>query len=158
MMKSVVTSAALAAVALGFVFAQGRGGGGPALDPSKFTTQTRDYDRKALLASQQRLSEEAHLGRIIWLQRCAYCHDGVGQPTYRTIGPWLGKESVDAMGAEGFRTFVEAGTGNMPGFQYTLTPQQMGQVMAYLNTVPSSTKPTPNQLAGRSSEAANQGE
>jgi hypothetical protein len=46
----------------------------------------------------------------------------------------------------------------MPGFAYALTPQQVGEVIAFLKTVPSSAKPTPAQLAGRAEAAAGNGD
>jgi mono/diheme cytochrome c family protein len=155
--QKVVISIGLLALGLSVALAQRGGGAAPALDPAKFRTQVRDYDRKVLL-NPPPMSEAAFQGRVVWLQRCAYCHDGQGQPSYRTIGPWLGKETIDQMKEAGFRAFVEAGTGDMPGYKYALTAQQIGEVMAYLNTVPSSAKPTADQLAGRAPAASNAGE
>src|SRR3989449_11089249 len=83
---------ALAIVALGWVVIQP---GVSAQDRSadKLTVSKRVYDKRSLLAKPQ-LSEDALKGRALWGQRCAYCHDGVGTPTYRTLGPWLNAETV----------------------------------------------------------------
>jgi mono/diheme cytochrome c family protein len=128
------------------------GGGAPPRDPSKITIIKRPYDTKQLVAPST-LSESAYRGRTVWLQRCAYCHDGVGQPSYNTLGSWLGAESVQTLGDAAFRAIVGAGTERMPGFRYTLKPQQMDDLVAFLNTVTPDKKPTPAQLAGRADVA-----
>src|SRR5579871_615286 len=55
---------------------------------------TRAYDTKILLSAPV-LTEEEQTGRALWVQRCAYCHDGVGQPSYKTMGNWIGAETVE---------------------------------------------------------------
>ena len=116
-------------------------------DPAKFTVTARVYDKKQLLSAPV-LPEDAQRGRALWLQRCAYCHDGVGQPTYKTMGPWLGAETVQALGENSFRAFVAAGSPRMPGFRYTLQQQQVSDLISFLKTVSSNQKPTAGQLAG----------
>jgi mono/diheme cytochrome c family protein len=120
----------------------------PAQDPTKVTVTSRAYDRKQLLGTPA-LSAEAYRGRAVWLQRCAYCHDGVGQPSYNTMGPWIGAETLLALGDAAFRAIVSVGTERMPGFQYALQPQQIDDLITFLTTVSSDQKPTPAQLAGR---------
>jgi len=110
--------------------------------------ETRDYDKQKLLAPPA-LSDHALEGRILWLQKCAYCHDGVGAPTYRTMGPWLGAEVVAKIGEDNVRSFISEGDVRMPAFRYNLNPQQIDAVIAFLNTVQSDQKPTAAQLAGR---------
>jgi len=116
-------------------------------NPAKLTVTARVYDKTHLLSAPV-LPEDAQRGRALWLQRCAYCHDGVGQPTYKTMGPWLGAETVQALGETSFRAFVAAGSPRMPGFRYTLQQQQVSDLISFLKTVSSSQKPTPGQLAG----------
>jgi mono/diheme cytochrome c family protein len=124
----------------------------PVQDPTKITVVKRAYDTQQLLSAPV-LSDEAYRGRTIWLQRCAYCHDGVGQPSYHTMGSWLGAETVQLLTEPAIRAIVAAGTERMPGFSDALTPQQVGAIIAFLKTVPSSQKPTPAQLAGRAEGA-----
>jgi mono/diheme cytochrome c family protein len=130
---------------------------GPALSADATTmllqVVTRQYDVKQLLAAPA-LSIEAQRGRATWLQRCAYCHDGVGQPTYRTMGPWLGAETVQVLGPDALRAIINVGTERMPGFRYGLRPQQVDQVIDFLKTVGNDQKPTPLQLGTKSSGAA----
>ena len=111
----------------------------------------RTYDEAALLHPPA-LSASAYRGRTVWLQRCAYCHDGVGQPSYQTMGPWIGAETVQTLGEPALRAIVAAGTERMPGFQYALTPAQLDDLLAFLKTIPADQKPTAAQLAGKSSE------
>lgn len=122
-------------------------------NPPPFKVVVRQYDRQQLLNSSA-TANETWKGRAIWLQRCAYCHDGFGQPTYNTMGPWLGADVIQLMGEAAFRTITETGTEHMPGFRYTLRPEQVGQLIEFLNTVTSDQKPTPAQLAARSSGIA----
>jgi mono/diheme cytochrome c family protein len=92
------------------------------------------------------LSAAALKGRTLWLQRCAFCHDGVGQPTYQTIGPWLDAEAVRSMGDARVREKIATGSARMPGFQYALAVEQVDQLLAFLNSVTPDQKPTPDQL------------
>jgi mono/diheme cytochrome c family protein len=95
------------------------------------------------------MTESQIKGRALFLQRCAYCHDGVGQPTYKTMGGWIGGETVKALGDDAFKAFVNTGTVRMPSFKFDLDSQQMDDVVAFLKTVPSAEKPTQNQLDGK---------
>ena len=113
----------------------------------------RTYDKEKLLASLT-APDGVRKGRALWLQRCAYCHDGVGQPTYSTMGPWIGAETVRLLGVEAVRAIMNAGTEQMPGFRYTLQPDQITQVIEFLQSVGADQKPTPGQLARKSSGAA----
>lgn len=108
------------------------------------------YDQQKLLKSLEHgLSDEAYKGRALWLQRCAFCHDGVGTPTYNTIGPWLDSEVVKARGDANVRAKILKGSSTMPGFQYGLTAAQVDQVIAFLKTISPDQKPTPEQKAGK---------
>jgi mono/diheme cytochrome c family protein len=108
----------------------------------------RVYDKNVLL-SMPALSENEQIGRAIFQQRCAYCHDGVGQPTYKTMGDWIGGETVQAVGVDAMKAFINTGTVRMPGFQYALDSKQMDALIAFIKTIPSSEKPTQSQLDGK---------
>lgn len=114
--------------------------------------QEREYDRQKLTTPPV-ISENEQTGRILWLQKCAYCHDGVGAPTYRTMGPWLGAEIITQLGEDNVRSFISNGDVRMPAFKYNLDQQQLDDVIAFLKTVQSDQKPTAAQLAGRAAEA-----
>ena len=113
-------------------------------------TYKRGYDMAKLLASENApLSEEVRKGRNVWLQRCAYCHDGVGTPTYNTFGPYLDAELVQSRGDAAVRAKILNGSARMPGFQYALRASQVDQVMAFLKTTGPDQKPTADQLEGK---------
>jgi mono/diheme cytochrome c family protein len=138
---------------------QGQGGRGQAapVDDSKtvarpVTVVERDYDKKALLSAPP-LSDEAYQGRVVWLQRCAYCHDGVGQPSYKTMGPWIDSDMVKALGDDTTKELISTGTPNMPAFKYDLDTDQLNAVVEFLKTVSPSQKPTDSQLAGKAPAA-----
>ena len=112
----------------------------------KVKVEKRAYDIAKLVGAPA-LAPEAYRGRTIWLQRCAYCHDGVGQPSYKTLGPWIGAETITTLTEEGARAFIASGTEDMPGFGHTLKPAQMNDLIAFIKTLGPETKPTALQLA-----------
>lgn len=111
------------------------------------TITSRVYDKKQLLAPSG-LSSDAQKGRVLWVQRCAFCHDGVGQPTYKTMGRWLDAGLVQSLGEEKVRGIIATGNTRMPGFRNALQPQQVDELIAFLKTVTPDQKPTPEQIAG----------
>jgi mono/diheme cytochrome c family protein len=126
--------------------------GGKPLDEQKSAPVqviTRDYDLDTL-THEAKVPATVFRGRVLWLQKCAFCHDGLGQPTYKTMGPWLDQDLVQTLSDVGVKAIVQYGTARMPGFQYGLSEAQLDDLMNFLKTVPASAKPTPAQLAGRS--------
>ena len=70
------------------------------------------------------------------MQRCALCHDPLGQPSYPdSVAPVLSRATVSRMGEDTVRDVIMVGSARMPGWQYTLSQEQIGEVIAYLNTV-----------------------
>ena len=114
--------------------------------PNQLTVTKREYDKRQLLTPPS-LSEAAMKGRTLWVQRCAYCHDGVGTPTYDTLGPWLDADTVRADREALVREKIATSTARMPGFQYTLRPEQVDQLIAFLKSVTPDQKPTAAQKA-----------
>ena len=112
-------------------------------------TTVRVYDKKVLLATHPDVPENVQIGRAIFQQKCAYCHDGVGQPTYKTMGDFLSAEVVQSLGEDAFTAFTNTGTTRMPGFQYTLDSKQMDALIAFIKTIPATDKPTQSQLDGK---------
>lgn len=111
------------------------------------------YDIPKLLEPPA-IPEQAKEGRILWVQKCAYCHDGVGSPTYRTMGPWLGEEVIRNIGETNAKNFIKNGDVRMPAFRYNLEDGQIDALIAFLKTVKSDQKPTAAQLAGRGEAGA----
>ncbi len=92
------------------------------------------YDMRKL-AMRPALSDAELTGRRLFTQRCAICHDPVGQPLNRTPGPWLDQRTVDAGAEAGARQMIETGSRRMPGFQYALRPSQIDDIVAFLKMV-----------------------
>ena len=82
------------------------------------------------------LPAEALAGWKLFVQRCAICHDPLGQPSYpESFAPLLSRETVRNLGEARVRRVVLVGSSRMPGWRYTLSEEQIGEVIAYLNTV-----------------------
>ena len=95
------------------------------------TVVREDYDMRTFVAPLA-LSEAELKGRGLFAQRCANCHGGAPP---RSPGPLLGKETVEKRGEAFMREKVMKGTPTiMPGFEYTLEPAQIDQIIAFLKT------------------------
>jgi mono/diheme cytochrome c family protein len=149
MRRTLVAIGLFACAAPAILTGQREGGDGPGAAP-QIKVVTRDYDMKALLQTYEApLSDEVRKGRNVWLQRCAYCHDGVGTPTYNTLGPWLDKEVVAKRGDSAVREKILKGSSTMPAFQWGLKPAQVDQVIAFIKTISPDQKPTEAQKSGK---------
>lgn len=72
-------------------------------------------------------------GRRVFVQRCAVCHLPLLPSPKEPYGPLL--DGVFARrSAERVREAIMIGYGNMPGWRYTLTEEQVSNVVAYLRT------------------------
>ena len=95
-----------------------------------------EYDM-AEVVKPPALPAAALAGWKLFVQRCAICHDPLGQPSYpESFAPVLTRETVSNLGEDRVRNVIMVGSARMPGWQYTLSPEQVGEVIAYLNTVP----------------------
>ena len=94
-----------------------------------------EYDMPEVVTPPS-LPEDALAGWKLFVQRCALCHDPLGQPSYpESFGPQLSRATVRLLGEDTVRDVIMAGSARMPGWQYTLSQEQIGEVIAYLNTV-----------------------
>jgi cytochrome c553 len=109
---------------------------------------TRDYDLNRL-THEPNVPAPVFRGRVLWVQKCAFCHDGLGQSTYRTMGPWLDQDLIKALTDDATKIIIQTGTAHMPAFKYGLSSSQLDDLLDFLKTVPASAQPTPTQLAGR---------
>jgi mono/diheme cytochrome c family protein len=119
-------------------------GAEPAQQPVKPLVTKSAYD-VAELARESQVPQNVFRGRVLWVQRCALCHDGVGQPSYHTPGPWLDAGTVRSLGEPAVRAIIAAGTATMPEFRYDLNARQIDDLLAFLQTV--TWKPTAAELA-----------
>lgn len=78
-------------------------------------------------------------GEAWFYQRCSLCHMGriVKDDVYEPMGPTLTGLLKDAPPArdKAVRDQVQRGSPRMPGFQYTFTPAEFEELMAYLKTL-----------------------
>jgi mono/diheme cytochrome c family protein len=90
-----------------------------------------DYDMRKFMAPLP-LTEAELKGRTLFAQRCANCHGG--NPP-RNPGPLLGQQTVEKRGESSMREKIRKGSPVMPGFEYSLEPAQIDQIIAFLKTV-----------------------
>jgi mono/diheme cytochrome c family protein len=95
------------------------------------TVMRTDYDMRAFIAPLA-LNETELKGRKLFAQRCANCHGG----TTQRPGPPLGQQTVERRGESFIREKARKGSMTMPGFEYTLEPVQIDQIIAFLKTAP----------------------
>ena len=93
------------------------------------------YDMQRL-AEPPPLSDDELAGRRLLTQRCAICHDPVGQPLGDTPGPQLDRRTVAGEREAAARRLIADGSRRMPGFRHALRPRQVDRIVAYLRTVP----------------------
>lgn len=146
---STTARTALTIAALGFggllvASAQERVHAAPGQGPVKPGVTRSAYNIPDLV-KQLQMPEDVFRGRVLWVQRCALCHDGVGQPSYHTMGPWLDADTVKSIGETAVRAIIATGTASMPEFRYDLSARQVNDLLAFLKTV--TWKPTPAELA-----------
>ena len=95
------------------------------------TVVRTDYDMRTFIAPLP-LNETELKGRKIFAQRCANCHGG----TTQRPGPALGQQTVERRGESFIREKARKGSMTMPGFEYSLEPVQIDQIIAFLKTAP----------------------
>ncbi len=131
----------LAALSIGFVLLVADRAESQQATVTQPTVVKTDYDMRQV-AVPLSLSEAEVKGRKLFVQRCALCHDPLGQPSFpRTVGPWVDGESIKALGEDAVREIIMTGSPRMPGWRYTLESAQIGQLIAYLKTVTPDQKP-----------------
>lgn len=87
------------------------------------------YDMRAAMAPLP-LGDAERTGRALFAQRCANCHGG----TRQRPGPLLGRPTVERLGDAAIGEKVRRGSPMMPGFEHTLQPAQIDQIVAFLKT------------------------
>jgi mono/diheme cytochrome c family protein len=102
------------------------------------------YDMDKVVARPS-LSDDQVNGKKLFTQRCALCHDALGQPNARAFGPWLDVETVKRRGEAGIKELISVGVRKMPGWQHTLEPAQIGYIVEYLKIVTPDQRPKPVQ-------------
>ena len=115
-----------------------------------------EFDPRELSQERDRTMSRAETpGRKLFVSRCALCHDPVGQPGRRAVGPWLDAELITRRGEAAVQTHILNGSAAMPGFQYQFETAEVDQIIAYLKTVRPDAEPQA-QSAGTPSPAREQ--
>lgn len=101
------------------------------------------HDAAAQGVADTSLNAAQLTGRNLFAQHCVVCHVRTLVTAVRTYGPPLSKESLGGQD-DVMRELIGNGTPNMPGFKYSLEPGEIGEIIAYLKTLPPqpSTAPT----------------
>ncbi len=137
--RSAVLTLVMAGFLITLVPAQASAGQGQPPLPAVTVT---NYDMKQA-ATPPSLSASELTGKKLFVQRCALCHDLLGQPSATTVGPWVDVEMVKARGEAAIREKIRVGSRRMPGFQYTFGAAEIDHIVAYLKTVTPDQKPKP---------------
>ena len=103
------------------------------------TVVRTDYDMRKFVAPLP-LNETELKGRKLFAQRCANCHGGTAQRP----GPLLNQQTVERLSDSVVREKVRKGSVMMPGFEYTLEPARIDQIIAFLKTAPRVPSPAQN--------------
>lgn len=81
------------------------------------------------------LTAEQRAGRDLFAQHCVVCHVRTLVTAVRTYGPNLSQNTLGGLD-EVMRAFISIGDSNMPGFKYSLAPDEIGEIVAYIKTLP----------------------
>lgn len=100
------------------------------------------YDMSKLVAAPTLAPNELE-GKRLFVQRCALCHDLLGQPASTTVGPWVDQTTVKARGEAAIRQKIMDGSRRMPGWKHTFDTQQVDAVIAYMKTMTPDMRPKP---------------
>jgi len=93
-----------------------------------------------MASAQGELTPAQVRGRIILTQNCNICHLPQN-PGSQTYGPLLNKASAN--GDDNLmKTVIQNGLVKMPGWKYALNDAQIGDVIAYIKTLPVVAPPT----------------
>jgi len=88
-----------------------------------------------LSVSAQNLTPQQQHGRQILTQNCNVCHLPQESGSIKTYGPRLDKSATN--GDDNLmRDVITNGLVRMPAWKYTLKPQDVNDVIAYVRTIP----------------------
>jgi len=89
-------------------------------------------------AEQKNLGAPQKEGRRIFQQKCAVCHVPA-YPGATALGPGLSNQTITTAGESAVEDAITNGlydeVDKMPGFKYTLTSEQIRNIITYLKTL-----------------------
>jgi mono/diheme cytochrome c family protein len=91
------------------------------------------------LPSSKSLAATQFAGKKLFVQKCSVCHLPE-LPSYTAYGPLLDGKIVAARGDAAIREQIMNGSARMPGWQYTLSPAEVEEIIGYLKTLDFSRK------------------
>ena len=100
-----------------------------------------------IASAQTNLTPAQARGRMIITQNCNICHLPQN-PGSQTYGPLLNKASANGDDAL-MKTVIQNGLVKMPGWKYSLNDNQIGDVIAYIRTLPVVAPPPPGKGKGK---------
>jgi mono/diheme cytochrome c family protein len=76
-------------------------------------------------------------GEAWFYQRCSLCHMGriVKDDVYEPMAPKLTLKNATPAREKAVRDQIQRGSPRMPGFQYTFTPAEFEELIAYMKTL-----------------------
>ncbi len=90
-------------------------------------------------AAQAAGADAVKRGEAWFYQRCSLCHMGriVKDDVYEPMGPKLAGLLTNAtpVREKAVRDQIQRGSPRMPGFQYTFTPAEFEELIAYMKTL-----------------------
>jgi mono/diheme cytochrome c family protein len=86
------------------------------------------------LPSIKNLTAAQASGKKLFVQRCSVCHLPA-LPSYTAYGPLLDRSVVADRGEDAIRQQIVQGSARMPGYQYTLSPAEIDEIVNYLKTL-----------------------
>jgi mono/diheme cytochrome c family protein len=86
------------------------------------------------LPPSRSLSTAQLAGKKLFVQRCSVCHLPA-LPSYSAYGPLLDRKLVASRGEAAIRERIVHGSPRMPGWQYTLQPAEIDEIIGYLQTL-----------------------
>ncbi len=118
------------------------------VEPDSPEIVVTEYDLEPLIANREQAEQGLEenkpetRGEALYVWKCATCHDPLGQRPIVDraegwVGPWISAETVSDLGEDATRDVILVGTARMPGWQYTLSEEEVDQIIAYLKTVTS---------------------
>lgn len=82
-------------------------------------------------------AEATKRGEAWFYQRCSLCHMGriVKDDVYEPMAPKLTLKNATPAREKAVRDQIQRGSPRMPGFQYTFTPAEFEELIAYMKTL-----------------------
>jgi mono/diheme cytochrome c family protein len=94
-------------------------------------------DGSSQTAAAPASADAVRRGEAWFYQRCSLCHMGriVKDDVYEPMAPKLTLKNATPAREKAVRDQIQRGSPRMPGFQYTFTPAEFEELIAYMKTL-----------------------